>query len=99
MVTLGLYGALYCALRAFGLEVPPAGLGVAYLLASTAAIVAPTPGGVGPLELALILAVERLGLTKSAAVNSVLLFRIGTFWLPLLPGWLCFRSMQRREEI
>jgi uncharacterized membrane protein YbhN (UPF0104 family) len=99
MVTLGLYGALYCSLRAFGLYVAPAELGVAYLLASTAAIVAPTPGGVGPLELALILALQRLDLTRSQAVNSVLLFRIGTFWLPLLPGWLCFRSMQRREEI
>jgi uncharacterized membrane protein YbhN (UPF0104 family) len=98
-VTLSLYGALYCALRTFDLHVPAAGLGVAYLLASTVTVFAFTPGAVGPLELTLILALQGLGLTRSQAVNSVLVFRIGTFWLPLLPGWLCFRSMQRREEI
>jgi uncharacterized membrane protein YbhN (UPF0104 family) len=79
--------------------VSPAALGVAYLLASTAAIVAPTPGGVGPLEVTLGAALARIGLTPDQALNSVLLFRLGTFWLPVLPGWLSFRSMQRREEI
>jgi undecaprenyl-diphosphatase len=99
MVTLGLYGALYSAVRAFGGQVSPAGLGVAYLLASTAAIFAPTPGGVGAVELALSYALDRLGVQASGAVNAVLLFRLGTFWLPVLPGWLCFRSMTRHEEI
>lgn len=99
LITLGLYGALYCAVRAFGGQVSPADLGVAYLLASTAAIVAPTPGGVGPLEVALSSAMQFIGLAGSVVINAVLLFRLGTFWLPVLPGWLSFRSMTRREEI
>ena len=39
------------------------------------------------------------GLANSVAVPAVFLFRLATFWLPILPGWLCFRWMQRREYI
>jgi undecaprenyl-diphosphatase len=99
LITVCFYGALYCAVRAFGGQVSPAGLGVGYLLASTAAIVAPTPQGVGALEVALGYALRRLGLSPNVAFNSVLLFRLGTLWLPVLPGWLSFRSMTRRGEI
>jgi uncharacterized protein (TIRG00374 family) len=99
LITLGLYGALLCAAEAFGARVPIAEIGVAYLLASTVAILAPTPGGLGPLEVALLGAFSRLGINTNVGFNAVMLFRLGTFWLPVLPGWLCFRSMQRHEEI
>jgi uncharacterized membrane protein YbhN (UPF0104 family) len=29
------------------------------------------------------------------AVPGVLLFRIATFWLPLLPGWIAWTRLQR----
>jgi uncharacterized membrane protein YbhN (UPF0104 family) len=29
----------------------------------------------------------------------VLLFRLATFWLPLLPGWLSFTWLRRREYL
>jgi hypothetical protein len=29
----------------------------------------------------------------------VLLFRLVTFWLPVLPGWFCFNALQRRGAI
>jgi undecaprenyl-diphosphatase len=99
IITLGFYGALLCAVEAFGGVVSPAEIGVAYLLASTAALVAPTPGGLGALEVALQYAFERLGMSANVALNAVLLFRAGTFWLPVLPGWLCFQSLQRHGDI
>jgi glycosyltransferase 2 family protein len=39
------------------------------------------------------------GLPGSTAVSSVLLFRLVTFWLPVLPGWFCFSWLQRRGAI
>jgi uncharacterized membrane protein YbhN (UPF0104 family) len=33
------------------------------------------------------------------AVAAVLTFRLFTFWLPILPGWVLFNQMQRREEL
>lgn len=99
LVTLGFLGALICAIRAFGGDVPIATIGVAYLIASTVALVAPTPGGTGAVEAALIAALTKLGMTSAEAVSAVLLFRTCTFWLPVLPGWITFHRMQRNGDI
>jgi uncharacterized membrane protein YbhN (UPF0104 family) len=29
----------------------------------------------------------------------VLLYRLATYWLPVLPGWLCWRSLQHRGYV
>lgn len=99
LVTLGFLAALVFSVEAFGGDVPFPQLGVAYLLASTVAIVAPTPGGVGAVEAALIAALSKLGMSADAAVSAVFLFRTGTFWLPVAPGWVAFHWMQRKGEI
>jgi len=99
IVTFGFYGALVCAVQAFGGGPTPAQIGVAYLAAFAVAILAPTPGGLGALEAALILSFQRLGMTSEVAVSSVFLFRVGTFWLPVAPGWITFGFLQRRGDI
>ena len=30
---------------------------------------------------------------------AVFLFRLATFWLPILPGWLAFTWLQRTDRI
>ncbi|MCX7619475.1 MAG: flippase-like domain-containing protein [Acidimicrobiales bacterium] len=99
VVTLGFLGALVCSIEAFGGGVSIAHIGVAYLIASSVAIVAPTPGGLGAVEAALIAALTGLGMSSDKAVSSVFLFRGVTFWLPVVPGWLTFHLMQRNGEI
>jgi len=32
-------------------------------------------------------------------VPAVFLFRLVTFWLPILPGWLAFTWLQRSDRI
>jgi uncharacterized membrane protein YbhN (UPF0104 family) len=32
-------------------------------------------------------------------VSAVLLFRLVTFWVPVLPGWIAFSVLQRRQAI
>jgi len=98
-ITLGFYGALVCSVEAFGGGLTPAQIGVAYLIASTVTIVAPTPGALGALEAALIAAFQRMGLSPDVAVGSVFLFRAGTFWLPVLPGWFMFEWMKRHGDL
>ena len=99
IITFGFYGALLCAVQAFGGGPTPAEIGVAYLAAFAIAILSPTPGGTGPLELALIAAFTRLGMENAVATSAVLLFRIGTLWLPALPGWLMLGFLQRRGDL
>ena len=86
-------------MRAFGGDVPLPTIAVAYLIASAIAIIAPTPGGVGAVEAALIATLVNLGMDAQASVSAVFLFRTITFWLPVPPGWIAFQIMQRKNYI
>jgi glycosyltransferase 2 family protein len=33
------------------------------------------------------------------AVPAVFLFRLATFWLPILPGWVAFTWLRRAEYV
>jgi len=91
--------AMACAVQAFGGGLGMAQIGAGYLGAVALAILAPTPGGLGALEAALIAAYTGFGLSGPVAVSAVLTFRLATFWLPILPGWLSLGWMQRKSEV
>jgi uncharacterized membrane protein YbhN (UPF0104 family) len=38
-------------------------------------------------------------MASHVALAAVLMFRVATFWLPLLPGWLTFAGLQRAGDI
>ena len=69
-------------------------IGAAYLGASLVGNAAPTPGGLGAVEAALVAALTGFGLESGPAVSAVLTYRLATYWLPTLPGWFVFRWMQ-----
>ena len=87
------------AVEAFGGGIGFAEIGAAYLGAAAIANIAPTPGGIGPLEAAMIAGFTGFGLDGGVAISAVLTFRLATFWLPILPGWITFMWMERRGEI
>jgi glycosyltransferase 2 family protein len=91
-------GLVYCV-EAFGGGLPVTAIIAAYLVGAAIAQVAPTPGGIGAVEAALIAGLTAAGLDKEAAVPAVFLFRLATFWLPILPGWLAFTWLQRSDRI
>jgi glycosyltransferase 2 family protein len=100
---LGITGSfiftLAAAVAAFGGGVSFPEIGAAYLVASALGSAAPTPGGLGAVEAALVAALTGYGMASGPAVSAVLTFRLVTYWLPMLPGWFSFQQMQRREEL
>jgi uncharacterized membrane protein YbhN (UPF0104 family) len=92
-------GALWCATRAFGGTVDIVAVALVYLGGSAIGSVAPTPGGLGAMELALSTGLTAAGMPTASAVSAVLLFRLCTFWLPVPLGWLAFRWLQRRDAL
>lgn len=84
---------------AFGLPVPPAHMAVAYLAATVAVALVPTPGGLGSVEAALVVALVAVGGAAAAATAVVLVFRVVTVWLPLLPGALTLGALVRLKVI
>jgi undecaprenyl-diphosphatase len=98
-LTLTYVVAMTCSIQAYGGGLSFAQIGAAYLVAVAIATFAPTPGGLGALEAALIAGLTGFGLADSAAISAVLTFRLVTFWLPVLPGWVALGWMQRNDEV
>jgi uncharacterized membrane protein YbhN (UPF0104 family) len=87
---------LGASIRAVGGSVPVTSVALVYLTGSALGATAPTPGGLGAIEVALSAGLTAAGLPSAAAVSSVLLFRLLTFWLPVPFGWISFGYLQRR---
>ncbi|MFG3526139.1 lysylphosphatidylglycerol synthase domain-containing protein [Streptomyces sp. NPDC047917] len=94
---------LDASVRAFsGPDVPQlsyASIAVVFLAGNALGSAAPTPGGMGAVEGALTLGLIAVGLPKEVAAPAVVLYRLLTLWLPVLPGWLCFTRLTRRGEL
>jgi glycosyltransferase 2 family protein len=97
--TLAYVLAFAAAVEAFGGGLSFPQIGAAYLGASIVGNAAPTPGGLGAVEAALVAALTGFGMASGPAVSAVLTFRLATYWLPTAPGWFTFTWMQAREEI
>ncbi|MDT7840419.1 lysylphosphatidylglycerol synthase transmembrane domain-containing protein [Streptomyces justiciae] len=85
--------------QALGLPVPPLHMAVAYLAATVAVALVPTPGGLGSVEAALVVALVAAGGPAAVATAVVLAYRIITVWLPLLPGALTLGALVRLKVI
>ena len=70
-----------------------------YLAGAAVAAFAPTPGGLGALEAALVAGLVGVGVDHTIAVPAVFLYRIATFWLPILPGWVAFGWLRRSNHV
>jgi undecaprenyl-diphosphatase len=98
-VTIAYVGALAASINAFGGGVPIAKTGAVYLAASALAAAAPTPGGLGAIEAALVAGLTGVGMESGPAVSAVLTYRLATYWLPIAPGWLAWWYLQRKEYL
>jgi undecaprenyl-diphosphatase len=58
-----------------------------------------TPGGLGAIEAALVAGLSGVAMHAGPAVSAVLTYRLATHWLPIVPGWLSWRFLQKREYV
>ncbi|MEU2055394.1 lysylphosphatidylglycerol synthase transmembrane domain-containing protein [Streptomyces bungoensis] len=93
---------LDASIRAFGdgsTSLSIASVAVVFLAGNALGSAAPTPGGVGAVEASLTLGLIAVGLPKEVAAPAVLLYRLLTLWLPVLPGWLVFNQLTRKDAL
>jgi undecaprenyl-diphosphatase len=98
-VTVAYTVAMLASLAAFGAGMAPAQASLIYLAGAAVATAAPIPGGIGATEAALVAGYTAAGVEASVAFAAVLLFRLVTFWLPILPGWWALVVLQRRDQL
>ena len=97
--TLGAALALWASVEAFGGSTSFVTVCVVTMIGGTLASAAPTPGGVGAVEAALIGGLAAFGLPAAVAVPSVLLYRVLTCWLPVFIGWPVMRWLTEKDMI
>ncbi|OIJ63299.1 hypothetical protein WN71_034970 [Streptomyces mangrovisoli] len=85
--------------QALDLPVPPVYMALAYLAATVAVALVPTPGGLGSVEAALIVALVAAGGPVALATAVVLAYRIITVWVPLVPGAVTLGALVRLKVI
>jgi glycosyltransferase 2 family protein len=95
VTTTGYMFALWYSIEAFGGGIGFITVAMVYLAGEIVAQAAPTPGGIGATEAVLIAGLTAFGLPSAVAVPAVFLYRIATFWVPILPGWAAFGRLQR----
>lgn len=92
--------ATFAVALLFSVYAAHASIGVidAFTIFVTMAVVqnaAPTPGGLGASEAFLVFGLTSVGVQLPQAVAATLLFRLITFWIPIIPGILALREVGR----
>jgi glycosyltransferase 2 family protein len=89
--------AFAACVSAAGGSLPLVTLAAVYLGAATAGSLVPAPGGIGPVEAALVAGLSAAGMPLPAATAAALLSRLVSVWLPAVPGLAAAGILRRRE--
>jgi uncharacterized membrane protein YbhN (UPF0104 family) len=97
---VGDMACLWAALRAFSVEVPVASLVLAYATGSIASRRSLPMGGAGIVEVLMTFALVWVGVPLAPALAGVLLHRLVSFWLPIVPALLVLpHGMQLQRDV
>ena len=98
VITLAYLGAMVASLKAFDSTASLPIVALLFLTGSALANAAPTPGGLGAAEAALIAALSTVE-DAAIVIPAVFLFRLVTFWLPILPGWVALAYLRQTDNL
>jgi uncharacterized membrane protein YbhN (UPF0104 family) len=90
-------GCLVASTVAVGASVPWTRVILIYCAGTAASSFNLTPGGLGVTEAVLTAAFVASGLRPAKALGSVLVFRLISFWLVTLVGWIIYSELQRKK--
>jgi len=92
--------ALLAATWAFDGDVANWRVVLVYLVGVPVAEAVPTPGGIGAVDAVLVASLARTGsATAGAVIAAVIVFRLLTFWAPILPGVLSAGVLRRQHAL
>ncbi|MFF4801553.1 YbhN family protein [Streptomyces sp. NPDC001351] len=90
---------LFAVGAALGLSLSWLQVAFAFLAANTAVGAVPAPGGIGPVDAAVVFAMVALGASMDLSATAVIGYRVLTVWLPLLPGALVLSALVQRKVL
>ncbi|MEG3626937.1 lysylphosphatidylglycerol synthase transmembrane domain-containing protein [Streptomyces sp. C6-003] len=90
---------LYSVGAALGLPLTWTQVVFAFLAAGAAVGAVPAPGGIGPVDAAVVFAMAAYGAPLHLATAAVIGYRVLTVWVPLLPGALVLSALVQRKVL
>jgi len=87
---------LVCCFGAVHAPIPWSGVLLAFGVSQIAASLPFIPGGIGVVEGSLAVILVAYGTAKVPALAVVLFYRLLTFWLAILVGWICVAAIEWR---
>ena len=99
LVTLSYTAALYASVHALGATLSPLQVLLVFTVGVATASVTPTPGGIGGAEAGLVAALTATGMESSQALSITLLYRLTTYWIPIIPGFILFQYAIKKDYI
>jgi uncharacterized membrane protein YbhN (UPF0104 family) len=89
--------ALLAATWAFDGDISGWRIAVVYLVGVPAAEAVPTPGGLGTVDAVLVAGLTHIaGGTVASVVAAVVVYRLLTFWAPIVPGLIASAALRHR---
>jgi undecaprenyl-diphosphatase len=70
-----------------------------YVTSALVSNIAPTPGGIGATEAFLVVGLTALKFSLPQAVAITLIYRLLTFWLPIIPGGIALHLVNKRKIV
>lgn len=87
--------ALYACAQSLGTPISLTLALITYVLGNTLGGLIPTPGGLGGVDAGLYAGLVLGGVDGTEALSIVLLYRLITYWLAIIPGFLFFISLRK----
>jgi uncharacterized protein (TIRG00374 family) len=86
---------IYASAQAIGVDLGFSSALLAYTFGNIAATLIPTPGGIGAVEAGVYSGLVLVGVNGPDATLITLLYRLITYWLPILPGYYFFWGLRK----
>jgi glycosyltransferase 2 family protein len=96
-LTLGNVLGLAACCEAFGVHLRFVTILLIFTLGAGAGTAVPSPGGLGSFEAGLTTGLIASRVASPTALAVALLYRLASYWLPLLPGGIALLVAQRRQ--
>jgi uncharacterized membrane protein YbhN (UPF0104 family) len=92
--------ALLAATWAFDGDIADWRIAVVFLVGVPVAEAIPTPGGIGGVDAVLVAGLAHVGTsTAGAVIAAVIVFRLLTFWAPIVPGMISAGLLRRQHAL
>lgn len=86
---------LYICTHAVDLNTSFSQVIIVYTLGNILASLVPTPGGLGGAEAGLYAGLVFFGYNSETSLVAVLIYRLISYWMPIIPGYLMYRHLKK----